>query len=265
MKKIEFYFLHPVFTVEEFSLACFKGKLRKSALSALYLAEQAGKIRRLKRGLYQSLPAGMKDFPPPNPLLVASRMSTDAILSHHSAFEALGASHSEFMGFATYWTEVGRPLMTIEKVQYQPLVQPSILRGKKKTEWGVEKLSLQNLLVRVTSRERTFVDGIQSPHWVGGWEEFCHCVNNFSHLNLDKVLAYLKLRDSPSFYSRVGFFLAENQERFFVSDKFLKRLYAKKSSAPIPLVVRQANKGKHNKTWNVMVPPRIITRISELS
>lgn len=264
IKFSEFLILHPVFSTYEAKDACFKGKLSQTPLAALHRAAKSGKIRRLKRGLYQTHPAGMKRFPPPSSLLVTGRLSQDSVLSHHSAFEALGASHSEFPRQATYWTKSPRHKIKILGVTYQPLLHPDQLRRSGKEDWGVEIIAVSGLDLRVTSRERTFVDSLQAPHWVGGWEEFCQCANKFSHLDLDKVLEYASLLNSPALLSRLGFFLETNRERFYVKEGFLKVLQEKKSRVVVPLVVGDQSKGVINREWNLLVPKGLKVELADL-
>lgn len=261
----DFLVLHPVFHLEEARQACFRGKAPQTALAALYRAEKVGRVRRLKRGIYQAKPIGSKGFPPPSPLLVASRLAFDACLSHHSALEALGFAHSAFPKLATYWTNSPRHVFKIEGVSYQPLLHPEPLRKAHQQKWGVEKIQLGGLEVRVTNRERTFVDSLQAPHWVGGWEEFCHCVDKISHLNLEKVLEYASLLKSPALFSRLGFFLETNKERLFVQNKILSELHTMRSKVSVPLIVGDKEKGKLDSKWNINVSKRTIVKLEQLS
>ena len=264
MKYSEFLTLKPVFTLKQFQESCFSKAKPETIRTALYRAHQKGRVRILKRGLYQSRPAGLEVFPPPSPILVASQLVEDAVLSHHTAFEALGFSHSEFFKLATFFTESSRHSVEIEGVQYQPLLHPSSLIRKGKTEKEVIELSVGNVKVRATNRERTLVDGIQSLKWMGGWEEYCHCVDKVPSFDWDKVWPYVQLISSPALFSRLGFFLEENQKRLFVPEKLLKKLHQQKSKNLVPLYL-ETDKFKANKTWNVNIPEDAITKLEELT
>lgn len=261
----DFFAIHPVFNTEEMRLACFQNKAPQTALAALHRAEKKGKVRRLKRGLYQSRPIGMKDFPAPSPSLVASRLAPDAVLSHQSAFETLGFAHTTFSKLATYWTNSPRHSVKIKGVSYQPILHPEPLRRVGKQEWGVETIKLAGLAVRVTHRERTFVDALQAPHWMGGWEEFCQCVNKISHFNFEKMLEYASLINSPALYSRLGFFLQVNQKRFYVKKEILEALQKKKSRTRIHLVSGDRQHGVLDKKWNVLFPEREVIDLRKLT
>lgn len=261
----DFLAVHSLFNIEEIRLACFQKKAPQTALAALYRAEKAGKVRRLKQGLYQTRPIGMKNFPLPSPLLVASRLAQDAVLSHHSAFEILGLAHSSFSSLATYWTNSPRHAIKIKGVVYQPLLHPEPLRRANKQKWGVETEKMAGISIRMTQRERTFIDSLQSPHWVGGWEEFCYCVNKISHFDFKKILEYVALIGSPALYSRLGFFLQINQERFYVKKEILDILRKGKTRTRIPLVSGSTLQGVLDKEWNVVVPKRAIVDLKKLS
>lgn len=265
MKLNEFINLHPVFTIEEARRTCFKNNAEQTVWAELHRAERSGRIRRLKRGLYQARPVGMKAFPPPPPLLVASRLAHDAVLSHHSAFEALGASHSIFMRLGTYWTKSSRHRTEIEKVIYQPLIHPTGLRKLKRENWGVEEINIQGIDVRTTIRERTFIDSLQGLKWAGGWEEFSHCMDKLPYLNFSKVLEYLSLIDSPALNSRAGIFLERNQKRYYVPQEVLEKLHSGKSLVPVPLISGDKNSGKRDKKWNVIIPSHLSIGLKENS
>ena len=265
MNTAEFLTIRPVFTLKQFQESCFPKGKPDTVRTALYRAHQKGQVRVSKRGLYQSRPAGVNGFPPPSPVLVASQLAEDAVLSHHTAFEALGFSHSEFFRLATFFTNSNRHSLEIQDVRYQPLLHPASLMKKGKTDQEVIELSLGNVKVRATSRERTLVDGIQSLKWMGGWEEFCHCVDKVPGFNWDKVWKYAQLLDSPTLFSRLGFFLEENQKRLFVPEKILKKLQEQKSKNIVPLYADSTNTSKANKKWNVSVPEDAITKLEELT
>ncbi len=265
MKSSEFFTLYPVFTFKQFQNICLPEAKPETVRTALYRAHQRGDVRLLKRSLYQSRPAGQKKFPPPPSILVASQLAEDAVLSHHSAFEALGFSHSEFFNRTTYFTHSARHSIKIEGVQYQPLLHPLPLRKKQVSDKEVLELSISSLKARCTSRERTLVDGMESLEWMGGWEEYCHCVDKVASFKWEKVLQYAQWIDSAALFSRLGFFLEENQKRLFVPESLLRKFKEKKSKNIISLYSDSNRPFKINKIWDVKFPETAIIHLEELT
>ena len=93
----EFFATHPVFTYDEFaeylaSLDSTNVKTRK-ALLAHYA--RSGRLVRVRRGLYAAVPYGRSaDRAQPDPFLLASRMTPDAVLAYHTTLEFHGRAYS---------------------------------------------------------------------------------------------------------------------------------------------------------------------------
>ena len=93
MPVFDFFSAHPVFTREEFA-QFLRGRLVKSSRtteSHLLRYVTSGRIGRVKRGVYfsagpgETVESASLDF-----LLLASRLTADAVLAYHTALEAQG-------------------------------------------------------------------------------------------------------------------------------------------------------------------------------
>ncbi len=265
MEISEFISIYPIFTFEQFKQNCFPNANPDTIYRALNRLQKRNKTRILKKSLYQSRPPGVSGFPPPSPILVASQLTKDAVLSHQSAFDALGFSHSEFFGRATFFTNSKRHEIKIEGVTYKPLIHPKALREAGKVNEGVIEQTIGSLIVRSTTRERTLVDGIQSLKWAGGWEEYCHCVDKIPSFDWKKVWTYSKLLNKTALFNRLGFFLEENQERLFVPSDLITQIHKNISDTEI-ILEKGLRKGfQKNKKWKVLIPEGAIIKLKELS
>jgi len=105
-----FLHTHRVFTLDEAVRALEPAGGRKGALERLKYAASRGKLKKLARGVYATVPPGLdaKKFQPDR-FLAAAALRPDAIFSHHSALELLGAAHSEWRLCTAYSTRRAQP------------------------------------------------------------------------------------------------------------------------------------------------------------
>ena len=88
---------HRVFNLDEAVQALAPSGGRKATLERLKYAAARGKLKKLARGVYASVPPGVEPAKfQPDRFLAAAALRPDAIFSHHSALELLGAAHSEW-------------------------------------------------------------------------------------------------------------------------------------------------------------------------
>lgn len=77
-----------------------------------------------------------------------------------------------------------------------------------KNEWifGTEIKEIEGVRVRITSLERTLIDGLKTPKYCGGLNEvFRSWVRALDELDIDQVVNYVEKYDITILYQRVGF------------------------------------------------------------
>ena len=88
---------HRVFNLDQAVRALSPVGGRKATLERLKYAAGRGKLKMLARGVYASVPPGVEPATfQPDRFLAAAALRPDALFSHHSALELLGAAHSEW-------------------------------------------------------------------------------------------------------------------------------------------------------------------------
>lgn len=254
----EFFNQHPVFTIEELC-SVFKKQKRNSIYNNLKYYLKKKKVRHAKRGVYYVIPdASSPDKYCPDSILLASRLSKDSVLAFHSALEIMGYAHSVFHRFF-YYSNFRKRKFSFRSDEFINVKIPVKLQEKRLELLGIEEKGYHNLPVKFTNRERTFVDCLDRPRYAGGIEEVYRCIEKYPYLNFEEIMAYLDALGKGILYAKVGFFLEQHRDKFFVEKNLLEKLRNKKSYSTVYFDSRR-KKGKLVKEWNLIVPEIIIKR-----
>lgn len=165
-----------------------------------------GYIERLKRDLYVaiSLETGQAVA---NRFVIASHISDNAVVSHHSAFEYYGYANQVF-----YEVQVTSGIrfrdFGYDGLQYRRIM-PQIKGG-----------IVQIGSVRVTTPERTVIDCIHLFEKVGGLEELLRCIALIPALKEAELLACLSEYDNGYLYQKTGCILSQYAVALGLSEAF---------------------------------------------
>ncbi len=258
------YFIdeNPVFTTpavkEYLSRKGTKGK--RSSESFLSYYRKTGRIIRVKRGLYATVPRTVspKTFMP-DPYLIASRAAHDSILSHHTALEFHGRAHSVFREFYFQTTTSIRRFI-FNDCLFHPVSVPKSLIKKNAVDFGVIEAERNGLPLRVASLERTLVDSLDRPMYSGGWEEIWRSLESIEFFDLDKVVEYTLLLSNATTTAKVGYFLEQHKENLFVGENHLNSLRVKSPRQPHYMERSMRTNCRLIKGWNLMAPHEISNR-----
>lgn len=262
MKIQEFFATRPVFTYEEFAhfLAERNSLNVKTRWSLLRHYTETGRILRVRRGLYVTVPAGLSPKScPVDPYLVAAKMTKDAVLAYHTALELHGKAYSVYQQ-SLYLTRLASRPLTFRGHRYRGLLFPKALRAKKQESFGVELVDRAGMDVRVTSLERTLVDVLDRPFLSGGWEEVWRSLEAVEFFALDKVTEYAFLLGNATTTAKVGFYLEQHRDALMVEDTYLDRLRDHKPKKPHYMVRKRRKSGRLVAGWNLVVPEEILER-----
>ncbi len=117
-------------------------------------------------------------------------------------------------------------------------------------------------MIKSTGRERTLVDCLERPDYCDGFEEVYRCAEKLPFLNFDVLLEYLHLRSKRVLFAKVGFFLEQHREVFFVEEYVLKNLERQVPKQPFYFEGNN-KKGQLIKRWNAIVPDKVLNRTWE--
>lgn len=259
---IGFFEQHPVFTQDEYrKFLLSQGTTNHNTqreLLAYHLKKQH--IIRIRRGLFASIPATFRDVAeefPVDSYLLAGRITQDAVIAYHSAFDLHGVSYSLHHQCLYLSEQLIRPFK-FNETDFIRLPFPNSLLEQNATQMDVISIDRQGLNVKVTSLERTLVDVLDRPNYGGGWEEIWKTADHISILNLDKVINYVQLLNNATTTAKLGFFLEHFKQQFGAEESSLKVLEAQKPSGVHYLKRGKRESGKLLKRWNLVVPTYIL-------
>lgn len=262
MKHNEFFRKHPVFTGEELTKHLSShgevGGRTQEALLAYH--QKAGRVVRMRRGLYAVIPSGADtDSYPVDPFLVAAKLTPDSVLSHHTALEFHGRAYSVYTQI-TY--SASRPLgpLKIRSHVFRGTKFPHVLVRAGKVHAGVLTAERAGMNLRVASLERTLVDVLDRPDLSGSWEEIWRSLESVEFYDLDKVVEYALLLGNATTGAKVGFFLEQHRKPLMVEDCHLKALHGLRPQQPHYLDRAKRTSGRLVSEWNLVIPREVLER-----
>ncbi len=238
MKRYEKVLALKVFNVKDVCDLTGNINTAKSLIRNLLLF---GYIKRVKHNLYVVCNIEFKNTIP-DQYMIASKIKDDAYISYHSALEYYGVKNQLF--YEVYVSTKKRfTNFEFEGISYKYV--------DSKYDFGI----VENNKVRVTDKERTFIDCIDKTELAGGNEELIMCLELLGKLNGEKILKYLEYYNSNKLYLKVGFFLELYKEHYGIEYDVIdicrkksenKRLYFNEETKRM--------KGKYIEEWNLIVP-----------
>jgi predicted transcriptional regulator of viral defense system len=256
----DFFATHPVFTHAEFVAAHTRsGRSENTSNSLLAKHVASGRLIRLRRGLYATIPLGVEPgLFSPDPYVIATRLREDAVVAFHSALAFHGRAYSMWQR-VQYLTSSRVRLFRFRDYEFSAVQAPQVTRALPDFGGGVLTRPHAGSDVRVTSLERGLVDLLHSPEHGGGWEEIWRSLEMVEYFDLEAVLEYTRLMGSALTAARVGFFLEQHREEWMVEEKHLAELLRHAPSQPRYLDSHRKS-GKLVSRWNLVVPGYVLDR-----
>ncbi|MBI5676553.1 MAG: type IV toxin-antitoxin system AbiEi family antitoxin domain-containing protein, partial [Nitrospirae bacterium] len=231
MKPQDFFDNHPVFTYEEFASSVeSKSNRTRDALLTYYVKK--GRLLNVRRGLYAVVSSGTSPDKSPVDLdLIASKLTSDAVLAYHTALELHGKAYSVRKNITYLTGQRSRPL-NFQECIFKAVSFPKALRKKHLKNFGVTKIDRAGIDILVTGYERILVDVLDRPDLAGGWEEIWRSLESIEFFDLDRVVEYALLLDNSTTAAKVGFYLEQHRETLMVSKNHLDKLQSIRPRMP---------------------------------
>ena len=248
---------HPVFTLDDLAQVAGGKEPRRTARERVKYYVETGRLRRLARELYAVVPQNSKlGAFSPDPFLVGAALRDDAVFSHHSALELLGAGHSDW-NVCTAFTQMRPTTVRWLSHTVRMLAAPTRALGDEWRSLGVREVRHGGRTLRTTGPERTLIEGFRQPHWVGGLPELVESAAGFASLNMDLLRSVLAAYDQRSLWAAAGWFLERHARTFYASGDLLEEFasHRPKSKHYLPRGMRG---GVFVSRWNLMLPPELL-------
>lgn len=251
---------HQVFTLEEAHRALHPPGGKKATLERLKYHQGKGRLKLVTRGVYATTPPDMDlgKFRA-DAFLVAAALRSDALFSHHSALELLGATRSE-QSPVTICTRSRRSPVDLDGQFIRFLNHPPGLRRARREDLGTQEITRSKRTLRITGPERTLIDGLRQPHLAGGVDKLVELSAEFSVLDLNLLQELLKFYNTKMLWAAVGWFLERYRHTFDVNNDALVRFEKHRPRAP-QYLLRSERGGTFAPRWN-MIMPNSLTRWS---
>ena len=244
MKRYEKILSLKVFNVEDVYNLTGNMNTTKSIVRNLLLC---GYIKRVKHNLYVVCDIEFKSTIA-DQYMIASKIRDDAYISYHSALEYYGVKNQVF--YQVYVSTKKRfKDFNFEGISYKYL--------DSKYDFGI----IEKNKIRLTDKERTFIDCINRTDLAGGNEELITCLELLGKLDGDKILDYLKKYNSGKLYIKVGFFMELLNEHYGINNKVIEKCKQKIGEKKLYFNEETKKmKSKYDKKWNLIVPEIFLTK-----
>jgi predicted transcriptional regulator of viral defense system len=212
---------------------------------------KTGRLDAIRKGLYAVLsPLEQDEKYEPDKFLIASKIREDYFLGFHTALEYYGSAYSAFNEVYVCTTSRNR----FNPFSYKRFTFKRV-EVKDTTSQVLNKHYGKNFL-RVSSKERTFIECVDKPQYAGGWEECIKSLENLSGIDEEQLLSLTLKQKGKRLLSRVGYVLELLKKRspFYehISDDTLNEIEMKTKGSPKYLVKGQ--KAALNRRWNLWTP-----------
>lgn len=218
----------------------------KTLRNYIYQGLEKGEIKTIKAGLYYVVPFGQTEDYIPDPFLIASKLSQDAVIAYHAALALHGATYSESKRIHFFTRKVTRRF-EFKDYEFIPV--------QKVVDWGIETKTREGEVIRVTDRERTIIDSIDNIDYAGGFEELLKSIEVFPSVDLVKLESYLDKFWKKILYAKTGFILEQLKSHWNVSEGLLTKLQKQVKGRSFYFEGKPID-GKLIPRWNLVVPKR---------
>ena len=212
---------------------------------------ESGKLQRIRKGLYVVLsPLEEPERHITDKLLIASKIREEYYLGFHTALEYYGCASSFYN--ETYICVKANDRFDpfqYKRFSFRPVFVEDVALD-------VERKHYQGSIIKVSSKERTFIECIDRVQYAGGWEECIKSLEGLGGLDMEKLLNLLYKYKKDVLFRRVGFILELLKKRspFYehVNDQLLNEIERQITGPPRYLIYGET--GPLNRRWRLYVP-----------
>jgi predicted transcriptional regulator of viral defense system len=210
-----------------------------------------GKLQPIRKELYAVVsPLEKPEEHEVDKLLIASKIRQRYYLGYHTALEYYGCANSLLNeAYVCIQAKDRFDQFHHKRFTFKPVFV-------KNTTSDVIKKPYYKTLLRVSSKERTFIECLDRVQYAGGWEECIKSLEGLSELHFGKLLNLTLRQGRASLARQIGYVLEllKNRSSFYehLNEKSLDKLAKKTRGLPRYLI--RGKRGPLNKKWNLYIP-----------
>jgi predicted transcriptional regulator of viral defense system len=233
----------PVFTITEFK----EQFPTVTSYNLLVRAEKAGRITRVRRGLYVSNTGRYIDTQQ-NRYRIAAKLAEDTVFAYQSALALLGVAHNVTF-LVQYYSKEKIKTFSFQGNSYKQYTIPT------NSEIDVQTLNSASYGdIVVTTKEQTLIDCLSYVGRAGGAEALLRSLSGFPYMDIKKVVAQ-SVNCSQSTIARIGWVLEQKQDQWRVNDRDLETLRNLLTSNSNKFVsLYRDTDASWSKRWNLILP-----------
>lgn len=212
---------------------------------------ETGKLQPIRKGLYAVLnPLEKPEKHETDKLLIASKIRKEYYLGFHTALEYYGSAYSTFNEAYV----CVQPKDRFDPFHYGRFTFKPVFT--KDTISQIVEKSYGSNIMRVSSKERTFIECIDRVQYAGGWEECTKSLAELSGIDFEKLVTLTFSQKKQILFRRIGYFLEylKNTSPFYehISQDLLEKLRTQVKGSPQYLV--RGEPGELNARWRLYIP-----------
>jgi len=210
-----------------------------------------GKLQRIRKGLYIVLsPIEEPERQVLDKLLIASKIRDEYYLGFHTALEYYGCAHSlHNEAYICVKIKDRFDPFQYKRFKFKPVFVED-------TNLEVEQKQYQGSILRVSSKERTFLECVDRVQYAGGWEECLKSLEGLGGLDAEKLLKLLHTYGKDILFRRVGYVLEllKKHSPFYehLNEHLLNEIEKHVTGPPRYLIYGETE--SLNKRWNIYIP-----------
>ena len=237
----------PTFSVEE-ARRLFQKDLSSQFLDRL---ERKGWIRRIKRGRFAVIPLSSGDARSPqlHEFLIAMELVSPAAIAYWSALNHHGMTE-QIPRTVFVATNHHVQLSTKEALGFTF----KIISVQPKKFFGIEKDWIDEQPFSITDKEKTIIDGLDLPKYVGGVGEIAKALaQDWGELDQAKLRQYAAKIGNTAAAKRLGFLM----ETLGLGDPEALRETVSLAPGFSPFDPTLPKKGKHSRRWGLLINAKV--------
>lgn len=210
-----------------------------AAKSLLYDYQKKGYIEKVKRNLYVVISLETKQ-PVLSRYQIGSQLFPDAVITHHSAFEAFG-----------YANQVFYEVYVATDFRFRDFEYDGIWYHR--MERNAHTDIVTNGKLQVTGIEQTIVDSIKDFNKIAGLEEVIRCIMLIPSVKGEKILEALSAYDNKFLYQKCGYILEQLQDELGLRNEFFEHL-GRYTADGKRYLIKENGQNVWNSKWKLYVP-----------